>query len=111
MALRERFYRGSPRQWISPQLAARTYATLSHYVLGFAIQLGGDRATGALDDAQLSAVFAGLNPAVFPATAAVADALPVPLEDEFAFGLETDSRWAQTVALAAIDTVALPERA
>jgi len=49
-----------------PQLAARTYATLSHYVLGFAIQLGGDRATGALDDAQLSAVFAGLNPAGFP---------------------------------------------
>ena len=71
-----------------PQLAVRSYATLSHYVLGFAIQLTGDNATGQLDGAQLSAVFHGLDPSEFPATAAVADFMPVPLEDEFAFGLD-----------------------
>ena len=71
-----------------PHLAVRSYATLSHYVLGFAIQLSGDSAVGPADDAQLSAVFRGLDPSVFPATAAVADSMPVALEDEFAFGLE-----------------------
>jgi TetR/AcrR family transcriptional regulator, tetracycline repressor protein len=72
----------------APHLAARSYATLAHYVLGFAIQLSGHSAAKQLDDAQLSAVFRGLDPSLFPATAKVADALPVPLEDEFTFGLE-----------------------
>jgi TetR/AcrR family tetracycline transcriptional repressor len=71
-----------------PHLAARSYATLSHYVLGFAIQLSDHSAAEQLDDEQLSTVFRGLDPSLFPATAKVADALPIPLEDEFAFGLE-----------------------
>ena len=41
-----------------------------------------------LDDEHLSAVFRGLDPSLFPATAKVADAVPIPLEEEFAFGLE-----------------------
>lgn len=65
----------------------RAYATLARYVLGFAIQLGDHSATDQ-DDAQLSASFRGLDTSLFPATVAVADSLPVPLEEEFTFGLE-----------------------
>jgi TetR/AcrR family tetracycline transcriptional repressor len=71
-----------------PQLAALAYATLARYVLGFAIQLSGHGATRRIEDARLSAGFRGLDPSLFPATVAVADSLPVPLEDEFAFGLQ-----------------------
>jgi TetR/AcrR family transcriptional regulator, tetracycline repressor protein len=66
-----------------PALAARSYATLARYILGFAIQ-----PTSTHDDAGLSQVFHDLDPIQFPATVAVADSLPVPGEDEFAFGLE-----------------------
>jgi AcrR family transcriptional regulator len=69
-----------------PALAARTYATLSRYVLGFAIQL--DHSRDNPDDARLTRVFHELDPGQFPATVAVSDHLPVPWEDEFAFGLD-----------------------
>ena len=65
---------------------ARSYATLARYILGFAIQLTSHRDD--LDDAGLSQVFHNLDPRQFPATVKVADNLPVPLDDEFAFGLE-----------------------
>jgi AcrR family transcriptional regulator len=68
-----------------PKLAARSYATLARYVLGFAIQLTGPETA---DRADLSKVFHGVNPEIFPATTRVADHLPVPLEDEFDFGLD-----------------------
>ena len=68
-----------------PELAARSYATLARYVLGFAIQTG---ASGDPDDARLTQVFRDLDPRMFPATVAVAEHVPVPLDDEFAFGLE-----------------------
>jgi AcrR family transcriptional regulator len=68
----------------TPQLAARSYATVARYVLGFAIQLSGREP----DDANLSGLFHTLGPRVFPATRAVADYLPVPLDEEFALGLE-----------------------
>jgi TetR/AcrR family transcriptional regulator, tetracycline repressor protein len=63
----------------SPARAARTYATLARYVLGFAIQLV---------DKPRASTFPKLDKASFPATFAVAHALPIPLDDEFAFGLE-----------------------
>ena len=69
-----------------PPLAARSYATLARYVLGFAIQLTG--ANGDLDDAGPAQVFRDLDPRMFPATVTVAVHIPVPLDDEFAFGLE-----------------------
>ncbi|GAB2994707.1 TetR/AcrR family transcriptional regulator [Mycobacterium bourgelatii] len=65
-----------------PATAARVYATLTRYVLGFAIQRTCER-----HDSEVASVFRGLDPAGFPATAAVAGDLPVPLEEEFAFGL------------------------
>jgi AcrR family transcriptional regulator len=69
-----------------PVVAAHAYATLARYVLGFAIQLSGPAANGQ-QDAELSAAFHGLDPSRYPATVTVADDLPVPLEEEFAFGL------------------------
>ncbi len=68
-----------------PVVAAHAYATLSRYVLGFAIQRSGSAA--AEQDAELTAAFRELDPSRYPATVAVADDLPVPLEEEFAYGL------------------------
>jgi TetR/AcrR family transcriptional regulator, tetracycline repressor protein len=87
MAHRERCIAVLLDNGFPPPLAARAYATLARYVLGFAIQLH-TPSTGHFDAARLSATFRNLDRSVFPATVAVADSLPVPLEDEFAFGLE-----------------------
>ncbi|MGK3208698.1 TetR/AcrR family transcriptional regulator [Amycolatopsis sp. MEPSY49] len=84
MLLRERCLAVLLDGGFAPDLAARAYATLARYVLGFAIQLAGSG-----DDAeQARAHFRHVSPGEFPATLAVADSLPVPLEEEFAFGLE-----------------------
>lgn len=69
-----------------PELAARSYATLARYILGFAMQLNSGH--GDLSDAKLAQIFHNLDRTQFPATVAVADSLPVPLDDEFAFGLD-----------------------
>ena len=71
-----------------PVVAAHAYATLARYVLGFAIQLSGSTADAGVEDAQLSARFHQLDATRYPATVAMADDLPVPLEEEFAFGLQ-----------------------
>jgi hypothetical protein len=71
----------------SPAIAAHAYATLARYVLGFAIQLSGTAAVAGRQDAELSVGFHELDPSRYPATVAVADDLPVPLAEEFAFGL------------------------
>jgi AcrR family transcriptional regulator len=86
LATRERMIAFLLANGFPPALAARSYATLARYILGFAIQLTGSR--GGFDDARLAQVFHDLDPSQFPATVAVADNLPVPWEDEFAFGLE-----------------------
>jgi AcrR family transcriptional regulator len=83
LAARERMIAFLLANGFPPALAARTYATLARFVLGFAIQL-----TAAPDDASLSGVFRDLDPLIFPATVAVAEHIPVPLDEEFAFGLE-----------------------
>jgi TetR/AcrR family tetracycline transcriptional repressor len=67
-----------------PRLAGRSYATLAHYVLGFAMQLGGPDTAATSPPTGL----ADVDAAQFPATAAAAASLPVALEDEFTFGLE-----------------------
>lgn len=68
-----------------PGVAAHAYATLFRYVLGFAIQLSSTAA--AEQDARLATAFRELDPSRYPATVAVAGDLPVPLEEEFAYGL------------------------
>jgi AcrR family transcriptional regulator len=86
LAARERMIAFLLANGFPPALAARSYATLARYVLGFAIQLTSIR--NGLDDDRLAKVFHDLDPSQFPATVAVADHLPVPWEDEFAFGLD-----------------------
>jgi AcrR family transcriptional regulator len=71
-----------------PVVAAHAYATLARCVLGFAIQLSGPAAATGQQDAELSAAFHELDPSRYPATVTAADDLPVPLEEEFAFGLQ-----------------------
>ncbi|MER5808388.1 TetR/AcrR family transcriptional regulator [Streptomyces sp. NPDC002033] len=88
MALREQCVAALLDSGFPPRLAAHAFATLARYVLGFAIQVNGHGGGGQLDDAQLSAVFQNVDPALFPATSTVAGSMPVPIEDEFSFGLE-----------------------
>ncbi|MER7930136.1 TetR/AcrR family transcriptional regulator [Streptomyces sp. NPDC096057] len=89
MAMRERCIAVLLADGFPPQVAARAYATLSRFVLGFAIQIRGHQgAEQPSSDAQASAVLHAADPSLYPATAAVADWMPVPLEDEFHFGLE-----------------------
>jgi TetR/AcrR family transcriptional regulator, tetracycline repressor protein len=88
MALRERCLSVLIDGGFPPPLAARAYATLARYVLGFAIQFSTQAAAGHPGDARQSADFRSADPSRFPATAAVAGVLPVPLDDEFTFGLE-----------------------
>ncbi|AGB25783.1 transcriptional regulator [Mycobacterium sp. JS623] len=66
-------------------MSARIYATLARYVLGFAIQYSGHPDSHAAKDAD---AFRDVDPSRFPATLAVADAMPIPLEVEFSFGLD-----------------------
>lgn len=71
------------------EVAARSGAMMSSYVLGFAIQRAGQRATAGTEEELLLAAKRRMDPEKFPATmiAVRAGVLPVSLEDEFAFGL------------------------
>lgn len=74
----------------SLELAARASTTLGHYVQGFAIQLGGKRDASDLDENFYDRMAEGLDPRTYPALSAAIEArvLPVPLEEEFVFGLD-----------------------
>ncbi|MFJ2830547.1 TetR/AcrR family transcriptional regulator [Streptomyces sp. NPDC087263] len=70
-------------------LAARAFTAIGHYVIGFAIQQHGPGAARPEDEAQLRDYYRSLDPAVYPATTAVAEELTsVPLREEFRFGLD-----------------------
>jgi TetR/AcrR family tetracycline transcriptional repressor len=86
LATRERMIAFLLDNGFPPALAARSYATLARYTLGFAMQLNNSYA--GLGDAKLAQVFHNLDSSQFPATLTVADSLPVPFEDEFTFGLD-----------------------
>jgi len=87
LKLRERSIAKLLSSGFSTKRALLTWATLAHYVLGFAIQAGrGD--AHASDPARLSAILHGLDASQFPATVAAASAMPIPIEEEFAFGLD-----------------------
>jgi AcrR family transcriptional regulator len=83
MAQREQTIALLLRSGFTPPLAARACATVARYVLGFATQLSRSGAGSDGDE-----VWQALDPQTFPATVSVADHLPVPLEEEFTFGLE-----------------------
>lgn len=86
MAQRERSIAILLNHGFPPALAARAYATLARFVLGFALQPVDNETPG--NGAQQSAMFHKLDKSAFPATSAVANSLPVAPEEEFSFGLE-----------------------
>jgi AcrR family transcriptional regulator len=72
-----------------PDLAARAYTAVAHYVLGFALQQHGPGAPQQEDAAKLRDCYLALDAESYPATVAAADELTsVPLGDEFGFGLQ-----------------------
>jgi len=87
LVLRERCIAVLLSNGFGPETAARAYALLARYVLGFAIQFTVDAERQAEAD-RAATVFRDLDPAKFPATLAVADSMPQPLQEEFDFGLE-----------------------
>ncbi|WP_045821256.1 TetR/AcrR family transcriptional regulator [Williamsia herbipolensis] len=82
LALRERALAMLLDAGFDAGLAVRAWVTVARYVLGFAAQLR-------TDDPAIEQVAAweAVDPADFPASMAVAAEVPVPLEEEFTFGL------------------------
>ena len=84
LAGREQFLAVLLRDGFTPHTAGRLYGTLSHYVLGFAVQLRAHaEVTSTLD-------ISGADPIRFPATAktVASGALPMTLAEEFTYGLD-----------------------
>jgi hypothetical protein len=71
-----------------PQIAARAYTAVGHYIIGFAGQLSVHDVTGPAEDQDLGAFYRSLDPARYPATVASAPFLPTSLDEEFRFGLQ-----------------------
>ncbi|NUS24784.1 MAG: TetR/AcrR family transcriptional regulator [Streptomyces sp.] len=88
MAVRERGVAVLLGSGFGPRQAAHAYATLARYVLGFAVQVNRLEGAGQSEDAEAAAVFQSVDPALYPATLTVASVMPIPIEDEFSFGLE-----------------------
>jgi AcrR family transcriptional regulator len=84
LAGREQFLAVLLRDGFTPHAAGRIYGTLSHYVLGFAVQLRAHaEVTSTLD-------ISGADPIQFPATAktVASGALPITIAEEFTYGLD-----------------------
>lgn len=71
-------------------LAVQCGAVTSHYVQGFALQIGAQRTASAFIGDDFDEMAALLDPEDFPVTLAAvrSGALPVPIDEEFAFGLD-----------------------
>ena len=84
LAGREQFLAVLLRDGFTPHAAGRIYGTLSHYVLGFAVQLRAHaEVTSTLD-------ISGADAIHFPATAktVTSGALPMTIAEEFTYGLD-----------------------
>ncbi|MEJ6536006.1 MAG: TetR/AcrR family transcriptional regulator C-terminal domain-containing protein [Mycobacterium sp.] len=84
LAGREHFLAVLLRDGFTPDTARRLYGTLSHYVLGFAVQLRSHVEVASTLD------ISGADPIRFPATAktVASGALPMTLAEEFTYGLD-----------------------
>jgi AcrR family transcriptional regulator len=72
-----------------PELAARAYTTMAHYVVGFAIQQHAAGVAAPRESANLRRFYRKLDAKVYPATIKVAEYLPgACVDDEFHFGLK-----------------------
>ncbi|MEI7913756.1 MAG: TetR/AcrR family transcriptional regulator C-terminal domain-containing protein [Mycobacteriaceae bacterium] len=84
LAGREQFLAVLLRDGFTPETAGRLYATVAHYVIGFAVQLRvNDEVASTLD-------IPGADPIRFPATAKIvaSGALPMTIAEEFTYGLD-----------------------
>ena len=72
------------------EVAARSGAMIGHLILGFAIQLGGERDANETDRAAFRKAIHDMDLTQFPATAAVKQERwrPTSIDEEFAFALE-----------------------
>jgi AcrR family transcriptional regulator len=71
-----------------PQLAARGYTALAHFVVGFALQQQFDETADPERASQLRDYYRALDSRTYPATITVADVLPgATIDEEFEFGL------------------------
>jgi AcrR family transcriptional regulator len=77
------------RDGFTPDTAGRLYATMTHYVRGFAIQLS-SHSDNQQPQAATPVTLAGTDPVRFPATAKTfaSGALPMTLAEEFTYGLD-----------------------
>lgn len=88
MLMRERFLALLLDNGFKPKAAARAYATIVRFVIGFAVQIRGAENPEELETEEITALYQRLDPEQFPATFRVADVLPTAtLEEEFQFGL------------------------
>ncbi len=72
----------------SPELAARGYSAIAHFVIGSAIQQQIDDTADPERVRRLREHYRSLDPRTYPATTAVADMLPgTTADEEFEFGL------------------------
>lgn len=81
LALRERAIAQMLDSGFAPEVALQAWATIARYVLGFGTQM-----TAA--DAEPPTLWADVDLTQLPATLAVSKYFPIPLQDEFAFGLD-----------------------
>jgi len=88
-AVRERMHAVLMDGGMDAEEAARSGVMLARMILGFAIQLGGERETTDADRKAFREALQQLDQTQFPATAAVwrAGWRPTPVESEFAFAL------------------------
>jgi len=84
LAGREQFLAVLLRDGFTPETAGRLYATVAHYVIGFAVQLRIDAEVASTLD------IPGADPIRFPATAKIvaSGALPMTIAEEFTYGLD-----------------------
>ncbi|WP_431031087.1 TetR/AcrR family transcriptional regulator C-terminal domain-containing protein [Plantibacter sp. RU18] len=88
MRIRESMLAALLREGFDPVTAAKAAAAISHFALGFALQTATTAAEADAGRTQLSELLHSDGGRRFPATAAVAEHLPRPLDEEFAFGLD-----------------------
>ena len=71
----------------TPEVAARTYTAVAHYVIGLAGQLSARSDTGTDEDQDIRNFYHALDPTRYGATVTSASYLPSSLDHEFQFGL------------------------
>ena len=89
LAVRERLLSMFLNAGFKPDLAASAYATIAHYVLGFASQFGSDIQSNPGASHELAHLFTKLDKDKYPATIEAAHYLaPISIDQEFHFGLK-----------------------